>query len=446
MTAVEVNFDGLVGPTHNYGGLSLGNLASMNNLGEASNPRSAALQGISKMRTLMKLGLTQGVLPPHARQHIPTLRQFGFAGTDAHVLEQAWETSPSLVMNTASAAAMWTANAATISPSADTADERVHFTPANLGAMFHRSIEHETTGAILQTIFNDNQHFTHHPATPYGGATGDEGAANHGRLSQTHGDKGVELFVYGRSAFEKNPEASGFAARQSLEASQGIATSHKLDLAQSVFARQSAKAINAGAFHNDVVSVTNGTTLFYHADAFEDLPRTLDDITRACARLEMEPVFIEVPGARVSLNDAIGSYLFNSQLVSLADGGMALILPMEAEDNPNTKAFVDDCIANNSPIVSAHYLDVKQSMRNGGGPACLRLRVVLNETELAAIKGTCILTDPLADELEAWVKKHYRDRLAPDELGDPALLTQSNRALDELTQILGLGSLYYFQK
>lgn len=449
--AEEINFDGLVGPTHNYGGLSMGNLASMSNYGAVSNPKAAALQGLAKMRRMMELGLPQGVLPPQERPHLKTLRAFGFTGDDATVIETAGKVAPSFLLNCSSASAMWTANAATVSPSADTRDGRVHFTPANLGAMFHRSLEHEQTGRALKAIFADEKHFAHHPALPYGGAMGDEGAANHGRFAATHGAPGAELFIYGRSAFEKL-EAPKFLPRQALEASNAIATKHKLTGLHTAFTKQSTAAIDAGAFHNDVVSVTNGNVLFYHEQAFDDLAATQDAIRRACSPVGVEPVFVEVPAERVSLQDAVSSYLFNSQLVNLPctngeGSAMALILPTEAEENPATRGFVEEMLASNSsPINKALFLDLKQSMQNGGGPACLRLRVVLTGAERAAASTRCILDEARLTALETWVETHYRDRLAPEDVGDPALYAETCTALDELTRILDLGALYDFQR
>ncbi len=441
----EINFDGLVGPTHNYGGLSAGNLASMQNVGGFSNPRAAVLQGISKMRALLEMGLKQGVLPPHERVHIPTLRQLGFTGTDKAILESAWKQSPTLVTNLASASAMWTANAATVSPSADSSDGRVHFTAANLASLFHRSVETEFTARVLQTIFADPEHFEHHSSLPLGGRIGDEGAANHGRMSASHNQPAVELFIYGRSAFERPSNSARFEARQALEASQAIARRHLLDPKRTIFARQSRTAIDAGAFHNDVVSVTNGPMLLYHEQAFEEPEKTLADIASACQRCDIEPVFLKVPKEQVSLDDAVKSYLFNSQLVSLESGEMSLILPVDVLETPSAKRWVDDCLKADNPITSAHYMDLRQSMRNGGGPACLRLRVVLNSTEEASLAGVGLVDLAMCGSLEAWAKKHYREELSPEELGDPALLDEGRTALDELTTILNLGSIYDFQ-
>ena len=444
MRASEVNFDGLVGPTHNYGGLSVGNVASMTHGDQPSNPRAAALQGIAKMRTLAGLGLRQGVLPPHERPHVPTLRRFGLTGTDAEVVARAAKDHVPLLRNCASASAMWTANAATVSPSADSADGRVHLTPANLAAMFHRSIEHPFTGRALAAIF-PGERFAHHPALPGGGAMGDEGAANHTRLCAHHGAPGLELFTYGRSAFERL-EGVRFPPRQAREASEAVAAAHGLDAARTVYVRQSQRAVDAGAFHNDVVGVGNGPVLMYHQHAYEDAGAMRAEVAAKAEPLGFEPVFLEVAEDEVPLGDAITSYLFNSQLVTLPDGGAALILPTDAEETPRAKAWVDAAVAGNGPITGARYLDVKQSMANGGGPACLRLRVALTDAELADVAPGALMDDAGFDALEAWVRAHYRDRLTPADLADPALLHEVRTALDALTGILGLGALYDFQR
>lgn len=445
-SAHEYNFDGLVGPTHNYGGLSMGNLASMTNLGSVSNPKAAALQGLVKMRRLMDVGLPQAILPPHERPHLPTLRRLGFTGSDADMLAAAWRTSPTLVANISSASAMWTANAATVSPSADTRDRRVHLTPANLSAMFHRSLEAETTGRILRAIFADPDHFAVHDPVPGGAALGDEGAANHGRLCTDHGVPGLELFVYGQSGFEKESGTARFRPRQSREASEAVIRTHGLTPAHALLIQQSAKAIDAGAFHNDVVAVANGPALLFHEDAFEDRDGTLDAIRRKADPLEINPVFMMVSKDDVSLEDAIGSYLFNSQLITKPGSGMLLVLPLEAHENPRTDAAVQRLIDGDNPVDEALFLDLRQSMRNGGGPACLRLRVVLDDAQTAALGANVILNDALADALEAWINRHYRDRLAPDDLRDPALIDEGRTALDGLSQILKLGSVYGFQR
>lgn len=441
--AVEANFDGLVGPTHNYAGLSWGNVASKSNVSSVSNPKEAALQGLAKMKRLADRGYVQGILPPHERPHIPTLRALGFRGTDARVLEQVAKSSPSILAAVASASPMWTANAATVSPSADTSDHRVHFTPANLSAKFHRSIEHTVTGRSLKSIFADESYFAHHPALPSVSHFGDEGAANHTRLCAGYGEPGVELFVYGQIAFnEQAPAPRKYPARQTLEASQAVARLHGLKDQHTVFAQQNPEAIDGGVFHNDVIAVGNGNTLFYHDMAFLNEEQVLADIRERLTGTELEAV--RVSSAEVPLEDAVASYLFNSQLLNTPDG-MLLAVPGECREVASVSRYLDSLVKSGGPITSVEVFDVKQSMRNGGGPACLRLRVVLNDDELRAINRGVLLTDELYERLTTWVEAHYRDELSQDELGDPMLLEEVRKALDELTGIMGLGSIYDFQ-
>lgn len=441
--AVEANFDGLVGPTHNYAGLSWGNVASKSNVNAVSNPKEAALQGLAKMKKLADRGYVQAVLPPHERPHIPTLRALGFAGSDRQVLEQAAQADPAILAAVSSASAMWTANAATVSPSADTADHRVHFTPANLSAKFHRSIEHRVTGRALKAIFTDESYFAHHPALPSVSHFGDEGAANHTRLCAGYGDPGVELFVYGQAAFnESAPAPVKYPARQTLEASRAIARLHGLDDRHAVFAQQNPAAIDAGVFHNDVIAVGNGNCLFYHELAFLDEGGVLSDIRARLAGTELQPV--RVSAAEVPIEDAVASYLFNSQLLNTPDG-MLLAVPGECREVASVSRYLDSLLQQNGPITAVEVFDVKQSMRNGGGPACLRLRVVLSDEERRAINQGVVLTDALYDRLTAWVNAHYRDELSQQDLADPMLLDEVRKALDELTGILGLGSIYDFQ-
>ncbi|MCM0613228.1 N-succinylarginine dihydrolase [Marinobacter sediminum] len=441
--AVEANFDGLVGPTHNYAGLSWGNVASKSNVHAVSNPKEAALQGLAKMKRLADRGYVQGILPPHERPHIPTLRSLGFGGTDAQVLEKAAKSSPSILAAVSSASSMWTANAATVSPSADTGDHRVHFTPANLSAKFHRSIEHAVTGRSLKAIFADESYFAHHPALPSVSHFGDEGAANHTRLCGRYGDPGVELFAYGQAAFnEQAPAPKKYPARQTLEASEAIARLHGLKTENAVFAQQNPAAIDAGVFHNDVIAVGNGNTLFYHEMAFLDEEQVLSDIRSRLTATELEPV--RVSSAEVPLEDAVASYLFNSQLLNTPDG-MMLAVPGECREVASVSRYLDELLKDGGPITSVEVFDVKQSMRNGGGPACLRLRVVLSDDELQAMHRGVLLTDELYQRLTAWVEAHYRNELSQKDLGDPMLLEEVRKALDELSGILGLGSIYDFQ-
>ncbi|MFD1384469.1 N-succinylarginine dihydrolase [Rhodanobacter aciditrophus] len=445
--AIEANFDGLVGPTHNYSGLSFGNVASQNNSAKPSNPKAAAKQGLVKMKALADMGFVQGVLAPHERPHIPTLRSLGFTGSESEILAQAAAQAPKLLAAVSSASCMWTANAATVSPSADSRDGRVHFTPANLVNKFHRSIEHQVTGEILKATFPDTDHFAHHPALPSVEHFGDEGAANHTRFCHDYGQQGVEFFVYGMSAFNTAvPRPQKFPARHTLEASQAVARNHGLNGNKVVYAQQNPDVIDAGVFHNDVIAVGNRNVHFYHEQAFLKREQMKADILRAWGDVDTPFYFVEVPEVAVSVADCVQSYLFNSQLVSHPNGDMTLVVPGEVENNPRVWAYLEDLVNQGTPIKNIQVFDLKQSMSNGGGPACLRLRVALNQTELAAVNPATLMNDRLFNTLNNWVDKHYRDHLVEADLADPKLLQESRQALDELTQILQLGSVYDFQK
>lgn len=445
MVAREANFDGLVGPTHNYAGLSYGNVASKSNANSQSNPKQAALQGLAKMKALSDMGLLQGVLAPQQRPDIDSLRRIGFSGNDQTVLASAYDKAPHLLMAVSSASCMWTANAATVSPSADTADKKVHFTPANLTNKFHRSIEAPVTGNILSAIFSDEKHFTHHVHLPDNDHFGDEGAANHTRFCSTFGEEGVELFVYGKYAFDDSkPKPKRYPARQTFEASQAVARLHGLNADKTVFAQQNPDVIDQGVFHNDVIAVGSRNVLFYHEQAFLDTAKTKRDIISSFGSDDFH--FVEVNTADVSVEDAVKSYLFNTQLIELPNGDIAIIAPTECRENARVHAYLNQLLASNSIIKDVKYFDVKQSMQNGGGPACLRLRVVLDETEYKATNQKCFINEDTYTLLCNWVNKHYRDQLNIKDLADLALWEESKTALDELTQLLGLGSVYSFQK
>ncbi len=335
---------------------------------------------------------------------------------------------------------MWVANAATVSPSADTADGLVHFTPANLVSHFHRALEAATTTRVLRAIFAERAHFVVHDPLPAAPQFGDEGAANHTRLAGAAG--GVEFFVYGRHGFGGGPAPAQFPARQAYEASEAIARRHGLLPARVVFAQQDPAAIDAGVFHNDVIAVGAGNVLLCHERAYVDQPRVLDALARAVG-----PAFVPLVVAERELPvaDAVATYLFNSQLIARADGKYLLVAPLEAREHAGANAVLDRLVAQGWPIAEVLTFDLRQSMRNGGGPACLRLRVALTDAERSAIGANVFLTPALAAALDAWIRRNYRDRLQPADLGDPALLDESRRALDELTQLLRIGSVYPFQ-
>jgi succinylarginine dihydrolase len=445
----ELNLDGLVGPTHNYAGLSHGNVASARNQGAASAPRRAALQGLDKIEAVAALGVVQGVLPPHERPHLPTLRARGFTGSDADVLAKAAKEDPVLLARASSASAMWTANAATVVPAADSGDGRTHLVVANLREMAHRAIEPPVTARALRAIFADRARFEVHDALPADSREdyGDEGAANHTRLTTSAASggesAGVHFFVYGTSP-ECARRPSRFPARQTLAASERVTDLALVDRARCLFAQQNADAIDAGVFHNDVIAVGNGNLLLCHELAFEDREGTHEMLRRVVGETL---AIAEVSAAELALDEVVKSYLFNSQLLTLPDGAMVLVAPKECEESPRVRAVVDRLVADGAnPLRRAIFMDVRESMRNGGGPACLRLRVPLRGDDLAAMNRGVLVDAARLAELRAWVTKHFRESLRPDELADPALLRESRDALDALTRLLGLGAIYDFQR
>jgi succinylarginine dihydrolase len=415
MALVELNFDGIVGPSHNYAGLSLGNLAATRNKGNAAFPRAAALQGIEKMRHNLALGLAQGILLPHSRPNRDWLEQLGASP----------EAPGDLLPAALSASAMWAANAATVSPAPDTADGRCHLSVANLRTMPHRSHEWPATLAQLRLVFADHAHFAVHPPIP--AAFGDEGAANHMRMGAGHDASAVEIFVYGVSG-------GPFPARQHLEASRAIARLHGLDPARTLFVQQSEDAIAAGAFHNDVVAVANEHVLFAHEQAFADKHGFYADLRRLLPGAEI----VEVPASVISLDDAVRSYLFNAQLVSLPEGGMALILPGEARETQAVWVWLQEMVAGNGPIRKLCVVDVRESMANGGGPACLRLRVVADP---ATVDSRFLVDAAQLDRIGALIEAWWPERIATDDLGDRDLHGRIAAARSALLSTLDLAEL-----
>ncbi|HMG47335.1 MAG TPA: N-succinylarginine dihydrolase [Allosphingosinicella sp.] len=416
MALVEINFDGIVGPSHNYAGLSRGNLAATASKGLVSFPRAAALQGIEKMRRNLGLGLAQGWFLPQPR---PNRAWLAALGSDP-------EQAPDPLRAAAfSASAMWAANAATVSPAPDTADGRCHLTAANLRTMPHRSHEWPATLAQLRLAFADPAHFAVHEPVP--GTFGDEGAANHMRLCAGHEQRGVEIFVYGVGG-------GAFPVRQHGEASRAVARLHRLDPGRTLFVQQSEAAIAAGAFHNDVVAVANEHVLFAHEQAFADKDSLYAELGRLLPGVEI----VEVAASVVSLADAIRSYLFNAQLVTLPQGGMALILPEEARETPRVWDWLEELAAGNGPIRRLCVVDVRQSMANGGGPACLRLRVVADP---ATVDPRFLADEAKLDRIAGCIAGHWPERIAPADLADPALPDRLEAARRALYALLDLETL-----
>jgi succinylarginine dihydrolase len=436
----EVQLDGLVGPTYHFGGLSFGNLASMQHAGWHSRPRQAARQGLAKMRQALTLGIVQALLPPLERPDFSFLRQAGFRGSDADILTQVAASAPYLLRLAMSSAFVWAANAATVIPSRDSIDGRCHMVVANLTATPHRALEGYARLALFRRLFPDPTVVRVHAPLPPGPALSDEGAANHSRLAPSHAEPGVHLFVYGRAHDTARSDLPRkFPARQTCEASQAVARLGHLIPQRAIFARQRPQAIDAGAFHNDVVMVATCDRILVHECSLVEQETVLHTLRQHLPTLQV----FQVRQRDLSLRQAVKSYLFNSQLL-LTPQGYVLLAPMQSSSGPAAK--VTQRLLDAGFIDRLIFQELDQSMAGGGGPACLRLRLPLTAQEMASMTPGVLLDETTLQQLEAWVDQHYRDELTPAALADPQLLREAQQALEALTQLLGLGTLYAFQR
>ena len=399
----ELQLDGLPGPLLIHGGLATGNLASQGNAGGIARPRAAARACLAKMRTVLELGMPQAVLPPLARPDADFLAACGY--------DTLATAPPALQRVACSTAYQWTANAATVAPGTDTEDGRTRLLTANLAANLHRAIEPVGRAAQLRRFLPGLSTLPPMPAHP---DLGDEGAANHTRLVGPHGT--AHLFVHGASTHGR------FRPRQSALASISAARLLRLRPQLPVFAIQAPAAVDAGAFHNDVVMVGAGDRILMHAQAWEDPDTVLAQLTSRCGPLRT----VRVTDAELTLEEAIGCYLFNSQLLATPHGWV-LVAP--AECAAGRAAAVTRRLIDIGFVSRVVLVDVRESMRGGGGPACLRLRLTLTDAELAAIDPAIRLTPERITRLEAWVDRHYRDVLSPDDLADPRLAQEAAAAL-----------------
>ncbi len=428
----EVQLDGLIGPTHFFGGLGAGNVASASNAGRLSHPQAAALQGLKKMKCVHELGVMQLVMPPHPRPALGWLRQIGFQGTPQEVIRDVSRDAPELLPVAYSSSAMWAANAATTCASMDSADGKVHITPANLISNAHRALEALFTSHLLKRLFT-GEVFHHHEPLPYNSMLADEGAANHMRLQNAQG-KVVHVFVYGAGG---SAQPKKFIARQNEQASRAIVRNHQLNVDYVLFLQQQPDAIDAGVFHNDVIATSNGNLLIYHEQAFVH-----DSLTKVLEHAGGFEV-ICVKSHELSLEEAVKCYLFNSQILTLDAGRMVLLAPVECQQSHAAQILIESWIAApQNPIAAVQYVDVGQSMGNGGGPACLRLRLWLNEVEQQQIHAGVIFSAALYERLGNWVSAHYPEQLTADDLSQPELPARIRKALSELEKILDLKGVY----
>lgn len=432
---VELQCDALVGPSHNYAGLSFGNVASATNAKSVAYPKKAALQGLEKMRFIASLGIPQLILPPPPRPHLPLLEQLGFRGSLQEMLALAGETDPVILASAWSASSMWAANMATVTPAVDANDGKLHLTPANLASTLHRQQEADYSYQLLRKVFRNIAEV--HTPLPACLPMTDEGAANHMRLAAAHGATGVEVFIYGKSArIPSHQQPRRYPARQTREASEAVARLHRLSPERTVFARQHPEAIDAGVFHNDVIAMSNGNLLIYHEKAFDGEAGLIHEIREKLAPTPL--IAYMIPEAELSLEEAVKSYLFNSQLLSLPNGEMVIVAPAECEEMPSVKRVLDKlCAKPEIPVARYFCLDLRESMKNGGGPACLRLRVALERSALLQL-SQWLWSPTLHEKLGKWIESHYPEEITSTQLRDAGFAKEILRLQKELAGLLGL--------
>jgi succinylarginine dihydrolase len=435
----EVIFVGLPGPTHNYSGLARDNVAASLNRGSTSNPKQAALQALELARLLCTLGIEAAILPPQLRPHLPPLRE-RYTGRDEEVIIQAARDDLELLEKMSSSSAMWAANAATIVAGPDSRDHKLHLTSANLHTNMHRRIEAQATHRVLSAIFGDAEHCAVHAPLDAAKGLRDEGAANHMRLAPQHAQAGLNVFVYGTDGSPGDPET----ARQTLAASKQVARQSGLDETGALFVKQNPAVIREGVFHNDVIAVSNASVLLVHEQAYGGGKADIARIEKAYAQRTGHTLTTLIIGdGDLSVEEAVHTYFFNSQIVTRPDGRMAIIAPVEVKDLYAGKAArLMEAIRLDpgNPIAEIHFADLRQSMNNGGGPACLRLRVPMSDAQIAAVKKhTNVLADAaLLTQLRLLIEAHYPNSLESEAVADPALYRRCLTLLTELSVLMKL--------
>lgn len=418
MALIEANIDALVGPTHHFGGLGVGNVASQQHKAMTSHPREAALEGLRKAKLVAEKGVPQFLWLPPVRPNLPFLHTLGFKGSLQEVLSAAAVQAPAAFSAACSSAFMWAANSCTATPAVDAADQKYHFSPANLIASWHRGTEAAERAVDLSGLFNELSHVSIHSPLPSIWPLRDEGAANHMRLCDYHGLNGHHVFVHG----DGSSTSDQFVARHSQAASRTLARRHQLNPDSTFFLQQHPDAIAAGVFHNDVIATSHRNLLIHHESAFLNAEQQLDRLEASFhASTGLPLIRIEISDEELPLADAVRSYFFNSQVISESgrfdSEAMTLVCPSSCEKTITARTLIERLISDASvPIESVHYVDLNQSMANGGGPACLRLRIPIDDSQLARLPSALRVTDDLIGRLSACIEQHYPESLTLADL------------------------------
>lgn len=433
MSSVEVQIDRLVGPTHHFGGLGVGNVASRDHAGQLSNPRAAALQGLDKMALVSRLGVPQFILPPQRRPRLDWLRRCGLTGSDCDVLRRAHEEAPQLLSAATSCSAMWTANAATVAPSSDTRDGSLNLTIANLDASLHRWIEPEDTLSELRLCVPNEAKV--HPEVPGGTMMRDEGAANHMRLSAAVTGSGLHVFVFG----DGHPTPKQYFARQTRAACLAVARLNQLPLEGVILLKQNSNAIDAGAFHNDVVALSHRDLVVCHEAAYHNSEESLSALGDRFESLFRKPLRIVVVGSQqLTLADSIRTYLFNSQVIDSPheDAPPIMICPKEVREHPQANELVEGWRDREAMFSEVRSVELRQSMAGGGGPACLRLRVPVPADQIEAFNPAMKWTEKLDREIREVIERDYPTSITLNDLSRIDLVRELEAAGERVRAML----------
>ena len=428
MSLVDVQIDRIVGPTHHFGGLGVGNLASAQHAGQRSSPKAAAIEVLQKMMQVAQTGTHQFVLPPQSRPDWVLLRQLGFSDP-SHAVHQA----PEIASAVFSCSAMWTANAGTFTPAVDSTGGVATLTIANLDASLHRSIEPEQTAMELRDLLPNCVRVE--PPLPGGAAMRDEGAANHMRLA-LNGQPGLNIFVYG----DGSPKPIERWPRQTKAAWEAVARRHQLIRDNTFYLKQHPDAIDAGAFHNDVVALSHGDVWIHHELAYQDDAEDnagLEQIEDRWRRLHGQRLRrIEVSDSVLSIDDAVKTYLFNSQIVQPhLDHAPTLFCPVQVSAHPVASELVQAWISDGI-FSEVQYVELNQSMAGGGGPACLRLRVTLPLDQVQTMPENARITKPTYERLLAIIDEGYPETVSLAELATPQMIQRTESVTLRLQEAL----------
>ena len=111
---------------------------------------------------------------------------------------------------------------------------------------------------------------------------------------------------------------------------------------------------------------------------------------------------------------------------------------VETEHNAPARAFLDRLLAGNGPVHRVVPVDVRQSMANGGGPACLRLRVVADP---ATIDPRFLLDEAKAEIIERAIAGAWPEQIDTADIGKETLARAVVDARRVLLEAINLNAL-----